>query len=232
MREYLPSCPSNRCVDTSFCYRKHEQFKEKLLWPAHQRSEAHHINFPCSCCQWWLGKPIPFTRDLPPFSQWSGTIPTASHYPGWTVDYPYLLMIAMLPLSNAVQEHTQGVVMICLATHIPRSGDIRVEPVCTCINFFFQYTHMSPIYTHAFNLSVKIRKERKRHFVCMLALLTNQSRSLLATMPSALNQDWHLLKPCVLLRIYGIYTGKQKCKYIYIYGTINKPTDANGLFNK
>ena len=60
-----------------------------------------------------------------------------------------------------------------LATHIPRSGDIGVEPVCTCINFFFQYTHMSPIYTHAFNLSVKIRKERKRHFVCVLTLLNN-----------------------------------------------------------
>ena len=66
----------------------------------------------------------------------------------------------------------------------------------------------------------------------MLALLTNQSRSLLATMPSALNQDWHLLEPYIFLKIYGIYTGTQTWKYIYIYGIIDKSTDANGLFNK
>ncbi len=108
VKEYLPSCPSNRCVDTSFCYRKHEQFKENLLWPAHQRSKAHHINFPGSCHQWWQGKPTPFTRDLPPFSQWSGTIPTAPHYPDWTGDYPYLLIIATLAVKCITGAHSKG----------------------------------------------------------------------------------------------------------------------------
>ena len=35
----------------------------------------------------WQEKPIPFTTDLFPFSQWCGRIPTAPHYTVYAVYY-------------------------------------------------------------------------------------------------------------------------------------------------